>query len=151
MEYTIRDISSKRKGTASIVLIRKKTIEDLNIFNRVIIKFNEFTYLPGSQINIKYFAKLNTSKTEQMFDKVRMNYYKDFENKFKDLKEFTIQFNMKGNVYNHFEQLVKQFENEKNGHLEINSKILGRIEKSILINCEAIKNITLKEVEENKK
>lgn len=75
MKVTMRDISTKKHGTMTQVVINKKsTYCDRNIFLTVMNNFitkcrktNYFVQIPESSINYKYYTHMDIGNTELLF------------------------------------------------------------------------------------
>jgi flagellar assembly factor FliW len=84
MIYSFKDISTVRRGTLTRLLINKKSIENKNIFNIVMVNFRGektgFNYLIPSTINLKYYTRLNVVETEKLFNEVRKIYFDKLKN-----------------------------------------------------------------------
>ncbi len=68
MFVTLRDISQKRKGVMTYILIDRKTIEVE--FTYYLSKYKEFIWQPPSSRNYKYIARMRVVEAEKKLFKV---------------------------------------------------------------------------------
>jgi hypothetical protein len=73
MKLTMRDISKKQE-TKTLILINKKSIENIELFSKVIDKYNKFHKLESSSINLKFYTNFDLGISEKLYLKVRKEY-----------------------------------------------------------------------------
>lgn len=87
MKISLRDISSKKYGTRTLIQVNIKSLENVDLFVKVAFKkvcrcgYNckeyKFHDLLRSTRNLKYFMNYNVGEAENLLNIIRNDYYKE--------------------------------------------------------------------------